>query len=223
MTLNLPPTPPGFQGFRDDVPLDVSVRTLPHWRQAGATYFVTFRLADSIPQSETKMIGRLQDRLRAGEELTSESRRLLQRKIFVATERCLDRGRGRCDLADKFHANAVLDSLRFRDADRWEVGAATVMPNHVHAIVRPLSESLDDCLAATKQFTARLINSASGRRGQLWQHETYNRIVRDDEHLWRCLQYIGKNGSVAGVDAVRWVSEKWIDCGWRFVDVEDEE
>ncbi len=24
--------------------------TLPHWRQAGATYFVTFRLADSIPR-----------------------------------------------------------------------------------------------------------------------------------------------------------------------------
>ncbi len=25
--------------------------TLPHWRQDGCTYFVTFRLADSLPQS----------------------------------------------------------------------------------------------------------------------------------------------------------------------------
>jgi putative transposase len=26
-------------------------KVLPHWRQKGCTYFVTFRLADSIPQS----------------------------------------------------------------------------------------------------------------------------------------------------------------------------
>ena len=26
--------------------------TLPHWRQRGATYFVTFRLADSLPQEK---------------------------------------------------------------------------------------------------------------------------------------------------------------------------
>jgi hypothetical protein len=46
---NLPP-PPGFQGLREDLPLDAYVRHLPHWRQPGATYFVTFRLADSLPK-----------------------------------------------------------------------------------------------------------------------------------------------------------------------------
>jgi hypothetical protein len=46
---NLPP-PPGFQGLHPDKPVTIYVRHLPHWRQEGATYFVTFRLQDSLPQ-----------------------------------------------------------------------------------------------------------------------------------------------------------------------------
>ena len=40
------PAPPGFQGLREDLSLTVYERHLPHWRQDGATYLVTFRLAD---------------------------------------------------------------------------------------------------------------------------------------------------------------------------------
>ncbi|MFN0077209.1 MAG: hypothetical protein ACKVY0_12110 [Prosthecobacter sp.] len=47
------PEAPVFTAFDD--PEDFWVvpgyeRNLPHWRLTGATYFVTFRLADSIPQ-----------------------------------------------------------------------------------------------------------------------------------------------------------------------------
>src|SRR5213080_653790 len=48
---NLAP-PPGFQGLHPDKPITVYQRYLPHWRQDGATYFVTFRLADALPQSK---------------------------------------------------------------------------------------------------------------------------------------------------------------------------
>jgi len=48
---NLPP-PPGFRGLQEDLPLTSYVRNMPHWRQVGATYFVTFRLADSLPRSK---------------------------------------------------------------------------------------------------------------------------------------------------------------------------
>jgi hypothetical protein len=46
------PSPPGFQGLHPDKPVTTYVRHLPHWRQGGATYFVTFRLGDSLPQSK---------------------------------------------------------------------------------------------------------------------------------------------------------------------------
>ena len=49
---NLPP-PPGFQGLRDDLPSD-DLRATPAALAAGwpATYFVTFRLEDSLPRSK---------------------------------------------------------------------------------------------------------------------------------------------------------------------------
>ena len=49
-------TPPGFQGLRDDYPVSVYSRNLPHWRQEGATYFVTFHLSDSIPAPQVKLL-----------------------------------------------------------------------------------------------------------------------------------------------------------------------
>ena len=48
---NLAP-PPSFRGLHPDLPITVYHRHLPHWRQNGATYFVTFRLADALPQSK---------------------------------------------------------------------------------------------------------------------------------------------------------------------------
>jgi hypothetical protein len=47
------PLPPlGFRGLDLDRPVRRYLRHLPHWRQDGATYFVTFRLADSIPEAK---------------------------------------------------------------------------------------------------------------------------------------------------------------------------
>src|SRR5258707_12522120 len=50
---NLPP-PPGFQGLHPDKPVTAYQRHLPHWRQDGATYFVTFRLADAESRPRTR-------------------------------------------------------------------------------------------------------------------------------------------------------------------------
>ncbi|MEX0715729.1 MAG: hypothetical protein WD066_04045 [Planctomycetaceae bacterium] len=57
------------------------------------------------------------------------------------------------------------------------------------------------------------------RDGALWQEESFDRIIRDAEHLWQCLQYIGRNPRFAGLprDAYSlWVNPKWEACGWRF-------
>jgi hypothetical protein len=45
-------TPIPFRGFVERGEVRVYAHgTLPHWRQPGCTYFVTFRLADSIPEA----------------------------------------------------------------------------------------------------------------------------------------------------------------------------
>ena len=59
-TFNLPP-PTGFRGLNPDLPITVYHRHLPHWRQEGATYFATFRLADALPQEKLQFLKRLRD------------------------------------------------------------------------------------------------------------------------------------------------------------------
>ena len=51
--------PPNFRGLHPDLPVTMYHRHLPHWRQEGAIYFVTFRLADALPQDKLDYLKRL--------------------------------------------------------------------------------------------------------------------------------------------------------------------
>lgn len=96
------------------------------------------------------------------------------------------------------------------------------MPNYVHLLVRPFhaeESALETILQSWKQFTATRLNKRLYRRGTFWQQESFDRIVRDEEHLYRCLQYIGSNAKRANLtfDACpRWVRPEWEALGWRF-------
>ena len=62
---------------------------------------------------------------------------------------------------------------------------------------------------------------APADHGSLWQQESFDRIVRDEEHLWRVIQYIGRNPAKAGLPRTqwnRWIDPNWEALGWRFVD-----
>ena len=96
------------------------------------------------------------------------------------------------------------------------------MPNHVHAVMKPLAGfELEDVLESVKRFVSRKVNSVLARSGQLWEEESYDRIIRDEEHLFRVLQYIGRNAASAGLpkaDWIRWVDPNWAQLGWGFRD-----
>jgi hypothetical protein len=65
------------------------------------------------------------------------------------------------------------------------------------------------------------VNHELNRIGSLWQDESYDQIVRDEEHLWRVVQYIGRNPLKAGLPRdrwIRWVHPEWREAGWDFVD-----
>jgi putative transposase len=78
----------------------------------------------------------------------------------------------------------VLAAILFWDGKRWEVFAAVVMPDHVHAIVRPFvdeagAQNLSSLLSSVKGYSARSVNRRRGSKGPFWQDETHDRIVRD--------------------------------------------
>ena len=220
-SFNLPP-PPNFRGLHPDLPIQTYQRHLPHWRQAGATYFVTFRLADSIPQQHLQSLKRWREVWeRQNPEPRSETQwKALAREITAKTERWLDEGYGKCVLADQEIAGLMEASLLKFQYERYLVPALTIMPNHVHCLMKPLDDfELETILQNLKGYVARRYNEKRSRSGQLWEQESYDRIVRDEEHLFRILQYIGNNGKKAGLrddQYRRWLLPEWIEAGWYF-------
>lgn len=216
--------PQGFQGLRDDLPLRCYIQLLPHWRQEGATYFVTFRLNDALPAEKLRQLHRWKEKwerlLETNPEThpTDEMQRMIDQKI----EDWLDQGTGSCVLKSKDTRVLLVTELLADRGTNYELGCFVTMPNHVHAIVRPMGsddQELEDILRLWKGRSARTINKHLGISGPLWQRESYDRIIRDEEHLWRILQYIGRNPAKANLPTDHfdlWINPEWAKLGWNF-------
>lgn len=221
MSFNLD-APPNFVGLRPDLPLRIYHRRLPHWRQHGATYFVTFRLADAIPQQQLRSLKRWREiwERENSEPRTGEQWRSFAKEITTRTEKWLDEGYGECELAKPEIAALMKDSLLKFQQDRYFVSCIEIMPNHVHVVMRPLGiHQLETILKNMKGFVARQTNKILNREGTFWEPESYDRIIRDEEHLYRVVQYIGRNARIAGLPEScwhRWLCPEWRDAGWQF-------
>ena len=222
-SLNLD-APPGFRGLHPDIPVTMYQRHLPHWRQDGATYFVTFRLADSLPQHKLEEL----KRWRAEWERTHPEPRTeaqwqdFTRRHAIRIEDWLDEGYGECVFGDANKADIMTTAMLFFQDDRCSTYAFVVMPNHVHVVVRPLGDwQLEQILDSWKGFVGHSVNKFMQRSGALWQEESYDRIIRDEEHLFRVVQYIGKNPLKAGLPQsawFRWIHPDWEQANWGFRD-----
>lgn len=218
------PAPPGFRGLHPDLPVRTYHRHLPHWRLDGATYAVTFRLADSIPQEHLCSLKRWRERW---EQTHPEPRSdadwdQFAREITHRTEAWLDEGYGECVLADANLADEMVKSLVHFQSERYLTSCYCVMHNHVHLVMKPNDGfELEDILEGLKGFVSRKVNKHLNRTGVLWEQESYDRIIRDEEHLFRVIQYIGRNPGKAGSPReqwVRWVHPEWAQNGWGFQD-----
>ena len=127
-------------------PLRIYHRKLPHWRIAGASYNVTWRLYDrSVP--------------------------------LLPAERTI-----------------VLDALRYFRRKRYDLFACVVMDDHVHTIVRPFEDVELSAITHTwKSYSARELQQQGFRIGQVWQHESYDRIIRSTRDQWEKTCYIQNN------------------------------
>ncbi len=197
---NFPDLTPTFRPFDHQADLDRTRRNLPHWQQEGATYFVTFRLADAVPAEVAR---RWREELQKWrhfhpEPWNTEIAAEYRTRFIKAREEWLDEGHGSCLLRQPGAAEAVAETLRHFDGQRYHLDAFVVMPNHVHALVQPLpGHSLPQILRSWKSFTARQLNRMLSRAGAVWMQETFDRIVRDWETLVRYRTYIGRNSKKA--------------------------
>lgn len=222
MSFNLT-APPGFRGFDESGPLTIYTRLLPHWRQPGATYFVTFHLADSIPEGKRRELVALKEEWERRCPRPDDAQRAEHdRAVFQKIETWLDDGSGACWFRDSHFSGELHRSLLHFHDKRYDVGCFTIMANHCHLVMRPFAGvSLEKEVGMIKQVVARFINRRRGVEEVLWHEESYDRIIRDEEHLYRVVQYIGSNPRHAGVPPeqwLRWINPCWLTHGWNFID-----
>lgn len=184
--------------FDPDEPVAFLGGTLPHWRQDGTTYFVTFRLADALPQEKlTQWNFEREEWMKAHPEPHDEATRKAYFELFPRRiQDWLDAGSGSCALALPEARALVEDALRFFDGKRYRLINFVVASNHVHVLVAPLAQhTLSEILHSWKSFTAHKLlklKSVSGRLKSttFWQKESFDHIVRSPASLEKFRAYI---------------------------------
>ena len=169
---------------------------LPHVKREGASYFVTFRLVDSLPQEVLLEFKRQQaEKVRALKRITPAAREEIDRELQRQIERYLDRGIGESHLKRPEIARMVVEALLYFHEKQYVLDEWVVMPNHVHLILWPMPNfTLSEILKRRKRHTARQANLILGRTGEtFWQHESYDHWIRNDEEKSRIRRYIRNN------------------------------
>jgi REP element-mobilizing transposase RayT len=199
-------------------------RRLPHWQPAGATFFVTFRLAHSLPRSVVeKLIAERDHRERSLSRIADAQERRHQaymdaRRAFGRWDRALDSAsQGPHWLKQPAVADIVAEALYHRDQRVYDLWAYCIMPNHVHLVCTPLARedgtywSLLRILQSLKGYTGHRANEILGRSGTFWQRESYDHVVRDEDELTRIVDYVKNNPPSAQLVS------RWEDWPWTYI------
>ena len=198
-------------------------RHLPHIQPPGATLFVTFRLAGSLPQSvleqllaESYAAARRLNKIAEPQE-RAKLAAIAQKQQFARWDKALDANpAGPHWLRRPEIARIVADSLHYLDGERYDLDCYCLMSNHGHVVFTPLEKadgafySLSSIMHSFKRYTAWQANLTLGRQGQFWQHESYDHIVRDEAELNRIRRYVLNNPVRAGL------VETWEEWPWSF-------
>jgi putative transposase len=196
-------------------------RNLPHIQPPGATLFVTFRLAGSLPQSIIEQWQKKRRWLRhLAKTNPSHHERVkadFERAWFAKFEEILD---GACIgpvwLSDERVAAIVVDSLHYRDGKVYRLDAFSIMANQVHAVIKPLPRveqegvynALPSVMQSLKGYTSFKCNRLLVREGEFWAHESYDHWIRDHDEWQRIVAYVLNNPLKAGY-VKHWQDWKW--------------
>jgi len=143
-------------------------------------------------------------------------------------------------LKDDNAAGIVANAMHFYDETRYDLYAYCIMPNHVHMVFHVSRDHLSingnelstieydnphtktaqpgkkryivtDILESIKKYTATRCNDVLNRKGQFWQRESYDHIVRNEKELIRIIKYVLNNPVKAGF-VERPEDWKWSYC-----------
>ncbi|MCB0553358.1 MAG: hypothetical protein KDD02_07385 [Phaeodactylibacter sp.] len=190
-------------------------QSLPHIQPLGASFFVTFRLKDSIPRA--KLFQLRQDyeesvaRIRAeGSPFQKELIEGERVRLFTEYDNLLDAIQsGPHYLKQPEVAQLVKEEIHRFDGALYRLICYCIMSNHVHILI-DTSIQIPECLSfddfeymdfeplqnimkRIKGPTAIYANRILNRSGKFWQRESYDRYVRNEKEFWNIVAYILEN------------------------------
>ncbi len=191
-----------FTAFDLGNELIITERKLPHWKQKCVTYFITFRLADSIP---IKKLNEIKSKRAKWEELHTKpySDDEWAEYVKIYSEKIqgyLDMGIGSCVLRNNENSKIVADALKYFDQEKYILDEWVVMPNHIHVIITPINGvDISKIVHSWKSFSALEINKNINNSGSLWLKERHDHIIRNKKQLRVIRKYILENPKKADI------------------------
>ena len=184
-----------------------TTRNLPHWTSEGSVYWITFRLADSLPQEKLNA-WRAEREIWLNQHPQPWSDKDWKEYDESSGERLqswLDAGYGSCALMRPDVRQIVQDCLLRFDGERLRLHNAVIMPNHVHLLLEPVAgNELSELLKGIKGASARKANQILGNTGTaFWMDESYDHIVRSERQRQHFIRYIAENPVKAKLPAIQ--------------------
>ena len=184
---------------------------LPHYDQMGLLQFITFRLADSLPQDKLQQLEEELKEIKEAElgfgvpRLKSESFAIEVEKR-KRIEQWLDAGMGCCALRHPQMAQVTQETLILFDSEKYRLLAWCIMPNHVHVLIEP-KVPVSKIVQSWKSYTGRWARQHDAELGlgvpgkHFWMREYWDRYIRDENHFHSTIAYIHDNPVKAGLCA----------------------
>ena len=174
---------------------------LPHWEVVDGRYFITIHLAGAIPPAGRNQIRTISRQVRSVIDKGSPNWLKLQRRIFAAMERWLDRAEYNTWLRSECIAETLIEAIIHRQrTGLWNVFEFVLMPSHLHIFCEMGRLGLKGTLEQFKRWTGhqaiRLLPQIGDR---FWQREWFDHWSRSDDEDARIAAYIRNNPVKAGL------------------------
>ena len=176
--------------------LTITRRNLPHWHRENAIYWITFRLADSLPLNKLHKwkAHRQAWCIQHPPPWTDEEWREYHTRFGDKLECWLDAGFGKCVLRHLNIRSEVVRALCHFHRERYLIHHGVVMPNHVHLLLEPFpGHGLSGILKGMKGVSSKRCNQLLHTRGRFWMAESYDHIVRSRAQYYHYVRYIDAN------------------------------
>ncbi len=204
-------------------------RNLPHILPKGGIFFITFRLAGTLPATVlNKLIEERNMYIKNADKDKSKKKKYkADKRFFSGYDKWLDSCQtGPVWFKNSIIAKIVYDIILKFDKNKYRLLCFCVMPNHAHLLIdlnkydhknsctntgTTASYPVTDILRRIKGASARMCNIALKRDGQFWHHESYDHYVRNITELHRIIKYILYNPVKAGL------VDKWRDWDYCYI------